>query len=181
MSPETLPRRVLEPRLWPRIVYLVLSVLLFAMSVFATVLGGWAAILGILLFGAATVNGLMRLFGSRSYVTELDATGFKVFDSFGRPVHDVLWDEVEELVPFRGNSLAGPGTQLHVGWRCRPRPPGKGRQPWVRGGADFDGALPDAYLGFDETLALMLRYANAADGNGAGARPARPPADLTSF
>jgi uncharacterized protein (DUF58 family) len=174
----TLPPRVLEPRLRPRIVYLVLSLLLLALSLTAVILGGWAAIAGVLLFGAATVNGVMRMFGRRSYATELDATGFKVYDSFGKLVHDVLWEEVEELVPFRGNSLAGPGTQLHVAWRCNPRRPGKGRQPWARGGDGFDGALPDAYLGFEETLALMLRYANA---EAPGAPPARPAADLQSF
>jgi uncharacterized protein (DUF58 family) len=152
---------VLRPRLWPRVVYLGLSALLLALSATAVVLGGWAAIAGILLFGFATANALMRLLGKRSYATELDAGGFKVYDSFGRLVHDVRWDEVEELVPFRGNSLAGPGTKLHVGWRCSPRRPGTGRQPWSGGGKEFDGALPDAYVGFEETRALMLRFAAA--------------------
>jgi hypothetical protein len=171
--------RVLHPRLRPRIIYLVLASLLLAMCIFATVLGAWFALLGVLLFGAATVNGVLRLTGERAYATELDADGFRVHDSFGRVVHDVRWAEVEELLPFRGNGLAGPGTQLHVAWRCNPRRPGKGRQPWARGGKDFDGALPDAYLGFEPTLELMLSYANANTNATTGAPKA--PADLRSF
>jgi hypothetical protein len=75
----------------------------------------------------------------------------------GRKVHDVRWADVEHLTVFNGNGLTGPGTVLHVAWRCLPRCPGEGRQPWVRGGTNvvgesYDGALPDPYLGIEPML-----------------------------
>jgi hypothetical protein len=72
-----------------------------------------------------------------------------------------------DLTVFNGNGLTGPGTALHVAWRCSPRCPGEGRQPWVRGGTNvvgesYDGALPDPYLGIEPMLQLMKGYADAA-------------------
>jgi hypothetical protein len=104
------------------------------------------------LFGFAAINASLRLFHPRSHANELGADGFRVFDSRGRKVHDVRWADVEHLTVLSGNGLTGPGTVLQVAWRCSPRCPGEGRQPWVRGGTNVvgvsdDGALADPYLG----------------------------------
>ena len=86
----------------------------------------------------------------------------------GRPVHRVRWADVEHLTVFHGNGLGGAGSVLHLAWRCHPRQPGRGRQPWVRGGRnfageEFDGALPDPYLGIEAKLVLFKRHADAAE------------------
>ena len=77
-----------------------------------------------------------------------------------RLVHRVRWTDVEHLTVFHGNGLSGPGTVLHLAWRCRPRQPGPGRQPWAGGGRnfageEFDGALPDPYAGIEPMLDLF--------------------------
>jgi hypothetical protein len=159
--------RVLRPRLRRRLPYFVLAVGLLALSVGAAFYNLIVGAIGIVLFGFAAVNASFRLFHPRSHVTELGADGFRVFDSLGRKVHDVSWIDVEHLTVFNGNGMLGPGTVLHVAWRCSPRSPGEGRQPWVRGGTNvvgeaYDGALPDPYLGIKPMLELMKGYADAA-------------------
>lgn len=158
---------ILRPRLRRRIPYFVLALMLPALSVVATFYSPLAGAVRVLFFGFAAVNGAFRLFHPRSYATELGPDGFRVHDSIGREVHDVRWTEVEHLTVFHGNGFSGPGTVLHAAWRCFPRRPGDGRQPWVRGGTnavgeEYDGALPDPYTGIEPMLALMKRYADAA-------------------
>jgi hypothetical protein len=159
--------RVLRPRLRRRIPYFVLALALLALTVGAAFYNPIIGLLGILFTGFASVNAALRLFHPRSYATELRPDGFRVFDAFGRKVHDVSWLDVEHLTVFNGNGFTGPGTVLHVAWRCSPRQPGDGRQPWVRGGTNvvgesYDGALPDPYLGIEPMLELMKGYADAA-------------------
>jgi hypothetical protein len=161
--------RVLRPRLRRRIPFFVLAVGLLALSVVAAFYSPVLGAIGIVFFGFAAVNAALRLFHPRSYATELRPEGFRVFDSMGRKVHDVSWLDVEHLTVFNGNGFTGPGTVLHVAWRCSPRCPGQGRQPWVRGGTNnvgetYDGALPDPYLGIKPMLELMKGYADAARG-----------------
>jgi hypothetical protein len=159
--------RVLRPRLRRRLVFFVLAAGLLAFSVAGVFYNPILGAIGIAFFGFAAVNASFRLFHPRSYVTELGPDCFRVFDAMGRKVHDVRWVDVEHLTVFHGNGLTGPGTVLHVAWRCSPRCPGEGRQPWVRGGTNrvgesYDGALPDPYLGIEPMLQLMKRYADAA-------------------
>lgn len=159
--------RVLRPRLRRRLPFFVLAVGLLALSVVAAFYNPIVGAIGIALFGFAAVNASFRLFHPRSYATELSPDGFRVFDSLGRKVHDVSWADVEHLTVFNGNGLTGPGTVLQVAWRCSPRCPGEGRQPWVRGGTNvvgesYDGALPDPYLGIEPMLELMKSYADSA-------------------
>jgi hypothetical protein len=159
--------RVLRPSLRRRIPFFVLAVGLLALSVGAAFYNPIVGAIGIGFTGFAAVNASLRLFHPRSYATELGPDGFRVFDAMGRKVHDVRWVDVEHLTVFNGNGLTGPGTVLHVAWRCSPRCPGEGRQPWVRGGTNvvgesYDGALPDPYLGIEPMLQLMKDYADAA-------------------
>ncbi len=161
------PRR-LRPSLGRRLTFLILSVGLLALSVTALAYGSIFGLLGVLLAGFATVNGAIRMWAPRSYATDLDEEGFTTFDYRGRPVHQVRWAEVAHLTIFNGNGLRGPGTAIHLAWRCEPRRPGKGRQPGVRGGRnsvgeEFDGALPDPYLGIEPMLELFKSYADASD------------------
>jgi hypothetical protein len=161
--------RVLRPRLRRRIPFFVLALALFAFSVLGAFYTPILGTLGILFFGFATGNATLRLFHPRSYATELRPDGFRVFDAMGRPVHDVSWLDVEHFTVFNGNGFTGPGTVLHVAWRCAPRCPGNGRQPWVRGGTNnvgeqYDGALPDPYFGIEPMLELMKGYSDAARG-----------------
>jgi hypothetical protein len=159
---------VLRPSLRRRrIPYFVLGVLLLALSVAALFYNPVVGTLGVLFTGFAVVNATLRLFHPRSYATELDEDEFRTFDSMGRPVHRVRWVDLEHLTVFNGNSFGGPGTVLHLAWRCYPRQPGRGRQPWVRGGRnivgeEFDGALPDPYLGIKPMLELFRQHADAA-------------------
>jgi hypothetical protein len=160
---------VLRPRLGPRIVLLTGSVLLLALSLAAALSEALIGVPGVLLFGFATANAALRVFHPRSYATELDGNGFRTFDALGRPVHEVAWRDITYLTVFAGNGLRGAGTALHLAWRSEPPSPGRGRQPWVRGGRDiagerFDGALPDPYLGADTMLALFKGRADAARG-----------------
>jgi hypothetical protein len=166
--------RVLRPRLRRRLTFFVLALALLALSVAAAFYNPIVGGLGIVFTGFATVNASFRLFHPRSYVTELGPDSFRVYDSLGRKVHDVRWTDVEHLTVFNGNALTGPGTVLHVAWRCWPRQPGNGRQPWVRGGTNvvgetYDGALPDPYLGIEPMLELMKDYADTARSPSAGA------------
>ena len=159
--------RVLRPRLRRRLPYFVLTVSLLALSIVAAFYNPIVGAIGIVLFGFGAVNASVRLFHPRSYATELGPDGFRVFDWRGRKVHDVSWTDVEHLTVFNGNGLGGPGTVLHVAWRCSPRRSGEGRQPWVRGGTNvvgeaYDGALPDPYLGIKPMLELMKGYADTA-------------------
>jgi hypothetical protein len=159
--------RALRPRLRRRLPYFVLAVGLLALSVGAAFYNPIVGALGIAFAGFAAVNASFRLFHPRSYATELGPDSFRVFDWRGRKVHDVRWVDVEHLTVFNGNGFTGPGTVLHVAWRCSPRCPGEGRQPWVRGGTNvvgesYDGALPDPYLGIKPMLQLMKDHADAA-------------------
>jgi hypothetical protein len=168
--------RVLRPRLRRRIPYFVLALALLALSVGAAFYNPIVGGLAIAFTGFASVNAALRLFHPRSYATELRPDGFRVFDSLGRKVHDVRWTDVVHLTVFNGNGFTGPGTVLHVAWRCSPRCSGKGRQPWARGGTNnvgetYDGALPDPYLGIEPMLELMKGYADAAGPPTAAASP----------
>jgi hypothetical protein len=168
-----MPRR-LRPRLRRRLPLFVASVLMLALCVAAAFSNPILGAVGILLFGFAAVNAGLRLFHRHAYATELDAEGFRTFDALGRPVHRVLWRDVAHLTVFHGNGMRGAGTLLMLAWRCEPRQPGDGRQPWVRGGRnfageEFDGALPDPYDGIEAILALFTSYADAA--HGPSARP----------
>ena len=152
----------LRPGLRHRLPFFVLSWLIFALCLTALFYNPLLGAVGVLLFGFAAANATLRMFKRRSYATELDAEGFRVYDALGRLVHDVRWTNVEHLTVFRGNGMRGAGTLLLLAWRCRPRQPGKGRQPWAKGGDEFDGALPDPYLGIDAMLELFKRHAEAA-------------------
>jgi hypothetical protein len=156
----------LHPRRAPRVVYFAGALMLLAFCVVGVFYNAPVGVLGVLLFGFATANAALRLWHPRSYMTELDERGFRVYDAFGRRVHDVPWQAVVRLTVFEGNGLRGAGTVAVLAWRCEPRRPGRGRQPWVRGGVNalgepFDGALPDAYLGIERMLALFAERAGA--------------------
>jgi hypothetical protein len=145
------------------VVFFVLAVALLALSLVGLFFNPITGAIGVLAFGFATANASLRLFHPRSYATEIGQDGFRVYDSLGRLVHDVAWAEVVHLTVFHGNGLRGPGSSLLLAWRCEPRRPGRGGQPWARGGRNamgeaFDGALPSAYLGIDRMLALFKRH-----------------------
>jgi hypothetical protein len=159
--------RVLRPSLKRRVPFFVLALLLFALMVAGLVFNALIGAVGVLVFGFAVVNGALRLFHPRSYATELDDDEFRVHDSMGRLVHRVRWTDVEHLTVFHGNGFGGPGTVIHLAWRCQPRQPGPGRQPWSGGGRNFageeyDGALPDPYLGIERMLELFKSRADTA-------------------
>jgi hypothetical protein len=84
------------------------------------------------------------MFKTRSYATELDTEGFRVYDAMGCLVHDVRWTNVEHLTVFHGNGMGGPGTLM------------------LLAGEEFDGALPDPYLGIERMLDLFKRHADSA-------------------
>lgn len=152
----------LRPPLRRRIVLLIGSLALLALAVAALASGALAiGLVGVVLFGGFASLAAARLLFPRSYLTEVDAHGFRVHDSFGRLVHDVHWQDVEKLVPVPANSWKGPGTATAVGWRLRPgaRQLRRGRLQWVRGGRHVDGSLPDYYLGFEETARRMIEAA----------------------
>lgn len=158
--------RLLRPPLRRRVAMFLLCLPLLAIAIGAGTSGAWIGwvLLAFMLF--ALGNASLRLLHPRSYATELLPEGFRAYDSFGRVVHDVAWNEVAHLTVFHGNGFT-PGSRLLVAWRCEPRRPGHGRQPWVKGGRnfageEFDGALPDQYLGAKPMLNLMLRYIEAA-------------------
>jgi hypothetical protein len=158
---------LLRPGLTARIIYFVGAVALLAGSLVGLFYNPVTGALGTLIFGFASVNAGFRLWHPRSYATELDAQGFRVYDSFGRLVHDVAWADVAHLTVFHGNGLRGPGSSLFLAWRCEPRQPGSGRQLWARGGTNrmgeaIDGALPSSYLGIDRMLALFKERAERA-------------------
>jgi hypothetical protein len=164
---DLIPPRLLRPGLRRRLPLFVLSVPVLALCVAGLFFSPIAGVVGVLLFGFAAVNAGIRLFNPRSYATRLDPEGFTTYDALGRKVHRVRWADVAHLTVFHGNGMGGPGTVLHLAWRCEPRQPGRGRQPWSRGGRnfageEFDGALPDPYLGIEPMLALFKRYADAA-------------------
>jgi hypothetical protein len=125
------------------------------------------------------VNGAFRLFHPRSYVTELDEREFRVYDSLGRLKRHVRWDQIVEVTFFHGNGLRGPGSTELVAWRCRPRQPAGGWQPMWKGGRnrlghEFDGALPDPYLGIRRMAELFQERIAAAQAHSVPA----PPADV---
>jgi hypothetical protein len=157
----------LRPALRRRLPFFLLSWLVFALCVAALFFNPLVGAVGVLLFGFAAVNATLRMFKPRSYATELDSEGFRVYDAMGRLVHDVRWRNVEHLTVFHGNGMRGAGTLMLLAWRCRPRQPGKGRQPWAKGGKDFDGALPDPYLGIEPMLELFKRHSDEAAALGA--------------
>ena len=173
--------QVLRPGLTARVVYFVGAVALLAGSLLGLFYNPITGAIGVLIFGFATVNAGFRLWHPRSYATTLDDHGFRVYDSLGRLVHDVAWADVAHLTVFHGNGLRGPGSSLFLAWRCDPRQPGSGRQPWARGGRnrmgeEIDGALPSSYLGIDRMLALFKERADRAHVN--RSRAARPVIDV---
>lgn len=167
MDDDLTPTRLLRPALRTRVIFFVLSVLVLALGIGSSF---YNPVLGIVVtLGAlfATVNASFRLFHPLSYATRIDAEGFEVFGALGNRVHRIRWPQIAHLTVFQGNGLTGPGTVQHLAWRCAPRCPGKGRQPWARGGRnnvgeEYDGALPAPYLGIEEMLELFSRYADAA-------------------
>jgi hypothetical protein len=157
----------LRPSLKRRLPYLILAVVLLAFAIAVAAYNVLVALPALLFVAFATVNAAFRMFNDRSYATELDDEEFRVYDYRGRPVHRVRWQDVARLTVFHGNSMRGPGTALHLAWRCEPRCPGPGRQPWSGGGRnfageEFDGALPDPYLGIEPMLELFTERVDAA-------------------
>jgi hypothetical protein len=176
---------VLRPRLRSRVVYFVLTLPLLAIGIVALPHQPVVGVLAILFAGFAAVNGAFRLWHPRSYATELGPDRFRVYDSMGRLVHDVAYAEIARLTYLRGNSLRGPGTAVAVAWRCEPRRPGPGHQPWAHGGRndageEFDGSLPDGYLGIERTAELFRQRIEAAGATANGSR-AEPVLRLESF
>jgi hypothetical protein len=174
MAVVTQPQ-LLRPRLKRRLPFFVVSWLVFALCAVALFFNPVVGAIGVLVFGFAAVNASLRMFRTRSYATELDDERFRVYDAMGRLVHDVRWADLEHLTVFHGNGMGGPGTLMLLAWRCRPRQPGKGRQPWAKGGRnfqgeEFDGALPDPYMGIEPMLELFKRHAEAAAPSAAGPR-----------
>ncbi|MBE2319680.1 hypothetical protein DVA67_027170 [Solirubrobacter sp. CPCC 204708] len=157
----------LRPGITARVVFFVLALALFALGVGALFSNPVVGAIGVALFGFALVNASFRLFHPRSYATVVGEDGFRVHDWRGRLVHDVAWSELSHLTVFGGNGLRGPGSLLLLAWRCEPRRPGPGRQPWSGGGTNamgeaFDGALPAAYLGAERMLELFKDRAERA-------------------
>jgi hypothetical protein len=103
-----LSARVLRPSLRRRVPFLVLAVVLLAMSVWGLFFAPLVGAVGVLLFGFGAVVGAIRLLHPRSYATELDPEGFRTFDTLGRPVHTVRWDEVEHLTASTGTASPVP-------------------------------------------------------------------------
>jgi hypothetical protein len=179
---------VLRPSLGKRrIPFMVLSLPILAIGIgglfFAPVAGVIVTVFGLFAVGL----GIARLVLPRSYATELDDEGFRTFDSWGRRMHEVRWADVEHLTVFQGNGFRGPGTELHLAWRCRPRCRRGGIQPWLKGGRnalgeEFDGALPDPYLGYEAMVELFRERADAAKAKAAGTgAPAPAPAPFEAF
>jgi hypothetical protein len=169
----------LHPRLGPRLVYFLLSLPLLAIGIGALFYQPVIGVLAVLLAGTAAVNGAFRLFHPRSYVTELDTDEFRVHDSFGRLKRRVRWADIVDVTVFHGNGLGGPGSTLLVAWRCEPRQRIRSWQPGWKGGRnrlgdEFDGALPDPYLGFERMAAIFKERIEAARGRRAPA----PAADV---
>ena len=167
MDDDLTPTRVLRPALRSRVIFLVLGVLILALAIAAISYNPVLGVVGLLFAGFATINGAFRLFHPLSYATRLDAEGFETFSALGKRVHHIRWPQIAHLTVFQGNGFGGPGTAQHLAWRCEPRCPGKGRQPWVRGGRnnvgeEYDGALPAPYLGIEAMLELFSGYADAA-------------------
>jgi hypothetical protein len=157
----------LRPSLRRRLPFLVLALVLLAFLVAVATYNPLIALPGLLFVGFGAANAAVRMFHPRSYVTELDDHEFRVHDYRGRLVHRVPWADVVRLTVFNGNSMRGPGTALHLAWRCDPPCPRRGRQPWSGGGRNFagerfDGALPDPYLGIDRMLELFAERVDAA-------------------
>jgi hypothetical protein len=162
----------LHPRLRPRIVYFTLGVLLFALCVGAAFYNPVVGVVGVLVLGFVAVNGAFRLFHPRSYVTEIDADEFRVYDSMGRLKRHVRWREIVDVTVVNGNGLGGAGSTLLVAWRCEPRQPAPGWQQMWKGGRnrlghEYDGALPDPYLGIHQMVAIFKERIEAAQAGGA--------------
>lgn len=163
--------RLLRPALRRRVVFFVLGALLLALAITALFFSPIVGVIGVLFTGFAVVNGAFRLWHPLSYATRLDADGFETFSAMGKRVHHIQWPQIAHLTVFNANGFTGPGTVLTLAWRCEPRCPGHGRQPWVRGGRnkvgeEYDGALPDPYLGIEPMLELFSGYADAAGRRG---------------
>jgi hypothetical protein len=175
---------VLRPALRVRVIYFALASALLALGVAITFSSVFGLILAVIM-AFAVLNAAIRLWHPRSYATEVGERGFKAYDYRGRLVHDVGWTEITRLTFFNGNGLGwglnGAGRELFLAWRCEPRRPGSGRQPWSgggrnRAGEEFDGSLPDAYLGLDRMLELFSRRIAAERGTVSTVAPA--PADV---
>jgi hypothetical protein len=156
---------VLRPALRERVIYLLLTAVAVAISAGALFYNPVVGAAAVLVFGFAAINAAFRIWHPRSYATELDDDGFRTFGAWGQLVHEVRWDEVAHLTVFHGNGLRVAGTVL--AWRCEPRRRRRGLQPAVKGGRnrvgeEFDGALPDDYLGIEPMLVLFQERADAA-------------------
>jgi hypothetical protein len=165
---------VLRPRLGRRIGFLAAVLVVLAICI-GGLIGGGSVILSLILLPVALFSlpfAAGRLFVPKAYTTELDASGFRVHDSFGRVAHDVRWEELRQLGEIRGNAPLRPGADRLVGFNLHHPPPPKPRLMRKPG---VDGYLPDPYTGYEEVEELMARFATA----GRGAPGGGP--DLTSF
>jgi hypothetical protein len=176
---------VLRPAPGKRLAFAIVSVLLLAMSVWGLFYAPVVAFAGVLIFGTAAVLGIARLVLPRAYATELGPAGFRTFDSFGRQIHAVAWDDIEHLTVFEGNGWRGIGSVAHLAWRSRTRTRRSGVQPWVRGGRnrlgeEFDGALPDPYGPHREIVERFMRHIEAAQAH-EGRAPVSAPPRLETF
>src|SRR5688500_6548449 len=95
---------VLHPRLGRRIFLFVAPLLLIVVAVGAITSGAWYLGAPLLLYCLLVLPfAIGRLFAPKAYTTELDETGFRVHDSFGRVAHDVRWSDVKALGEIPGN------------------------------------------------------------------------------
>lgn len=179
---EPLEPTVLHPRLGRRIGTFIAAVIACTISVGAMTSGALAiGAVALAFFGYALVCFAARLFVPHAYETEVDVTGLRVHNSFGRTAHDVKWTEIEGVRPLVARAPQRPGggdvlvgftlREPSIRWRFRP----KGAD-----GVRVDGWLPDPYSSYEEVVAILRRYIEASN-------PARasellpPPVDLNSF
>lgn len=149
----------LHPRLGRRIFFFCASLFICVIGAGAITSGAGAVGGGCLAIGLyALVFAAPRLFAPHAYETDLDASGFRVHDSFGRVVHDVPWSELEQLRPVTANAPGRPGGDTLVGFKLRT-PPARRRWPRRKG---VDGVLSDPYDGYDAVVARMKPYIEQA-------------------
>jgi hypothetical protein len=167
-----------RPTLASRVILLAMALPCLALSIAAWF---YAPLLGIplsLVMLYATVFAAFRMFHPRAYMTEISDEGFRVHNWTGRLIHDLRWSDLGHLTVLNANGLRGPGTMLCVAWRCQPRRR-TGRRfaaPGIKGGRtplkdEFDGALPDGYIGIEPMLEIFREHVG-----GTRAVPAPPQA-----
>ena len=166
MSPQRF-----RPTLASRVLVLVFASICLALCVGASF---YKPLLGLpmsVLMGYAFVFAALRMFHPRAYLTEVGDEGFRVYNWTGRLIHDLRWSDLGHLTVLNANGLRGPGTMLCVAWRCQPRRR-SGRRfaaPWIKGGRtplkdEFDGALPDAYIGIEPMLEIFREHVGGTRG-----------------